>query len=124
MSVRELREFYEKETQSALKDHMLLSLHLKATMMKISDPIMFGHAVTVYFKDVFAGYLRQEPGETVTFIYDLSYLESGQQAIAHTFPLQEAPFRSHDGLHPFFDNLVAEGWLEGAQKRLLGKRTL
>ena len=54
MSVRELREFYEKETQSALKDHMLLSLHLKATMMKISDPIMFGHAVTVYFKDVFA----------------------------------------------------------------------
>ena len=33
---------------------MLLSLHLKATMMKVSDPIMFGHAVTVYYKDVFA----------------------------------------------------------------------
>ena len=32
---------------------MLLSLHLKATMMKVSDPIMFGHAVTVYYKDVF-----------------------------------------------------------------------
>ena len=33
---------------------IMLSLHLKATMMKVSDPIMFGHAVTVYFKDVFA----------------------------------------------------------------------
>jgi isocitrate dehydrogenase len=54
MSVRELRDFYERETQDALKEQMLLSLHLKATMMKISDPIMFGHAVTVYFKDVFA----------------------------------------------------------------------
>lgn len=53
MSVRELRDYYERETVSALKDSMLLSLHLKATMMKISDPIMFGHAVTVYFKDVF-----------------------------------------------------------------------
>ena len=54
MCVRELRDFYERETQDALREHMLLSLHLKATMMKISDPIMFGHAVTVYFKDVFA----------------------------------------------------------------------
>ncbi len=35
---------------------MLLSLHLKATMMKVSDPIMFGHAVSVYFKDVFEKY--------------------------------------------------------------------
>jgi len=32
----------------------MVSLHLKATMMKVSDPIMFGHAVTVYFKDLFA----------------------------------------------------------------------
>lgn len=54
MSVRELRDFYERETADALKEGMLLSLHLKATMMKISDPIMFGHAVTVFFKDVFA----------------------------------------------------------------------
>ena len=35
------------------KAALLLSLHLKATMMKVSDPIMFGHAVTVYFEDVF-----------------------------------------------------------------------
>lgn len=78
----------------------------------------------VYFKDVFAGYLRQEPGETVSFAYDASYLQSNLPPIAHTLPLQEAAFKSHNGLHPFFDNLVAEGWLEGAQKRLLGKRSL
>ena len=54
MSRRALREFYEEQMQDAKKQGVLLSLHLKATMMKISDPIMFGHAVSVYFKDVFA----------------------------------------------------------------------
>jgi isocitrate dehydrogenase len=53
MSRRALRAFYEEQMQDAKKQGVLLSLHLKATMMKISDPIMFGHAVTVYFKDVF-----------------------------------------------------------------------
>ncbi len=53
MSRRALREFYESQMQDAKQQGVLLSLHLKATMMKISDPIMFGHAVTVYFKDVF-----------------------------------------------------------------------
>ena len=53
MSRRALREFYEAQMADAKKQGVLLSLHLKATMMKISDPIMFGHAVTVYFKDVF-----------------------------------------------------------------------
>lgn len=53
LSVRELRDFYAREVKSAHKDNMLLSLHLKATMMKISDPIMFGHAVQVYFANVF-----------------------------------------------------------------------
>jgi isocitrate dehydrogenase len=42
MNVKELRDFFERETEDALKEHMLLSLHMKATMMKISDPIMFG----------------------------------------------------------------------------------
>ncbi|MFZ6034054.1 MAG: NADP-dependent isocitrate dehydrogenase [Melioribacter sp.] len=51
MSVRELRKFYEEQIEAAKKDGVLLSLHLKATMMKVSDPIMFGHAVSVYFKD-------------------------------------------------------------------------
>ena len=53
MSRRALRTFYEEQMEDAKKQGVLLSLHLKATMMKISDPIMFGHAVTVYFKDVF-----------------------------------------------------------------------
>jgi len=51
MNVNELRKFYAEQIETAKKDNILLSLHLKATMMKISDPIMFGHAVYVYFKD-------------------------------------------------------------------------
>ena len=53
LSKRSLRRFYEEQMIDAKNQGVLLSLHLKATMMKISDPIMFGHAVTVYFKDVF-----------------------------------------------------------------------
>ena len=51
MNVVALRKFYAEQIEEAKKDGVLLSLHLKATMMKISDPIMFGHAVSVYFKD-------------------------------------------------------------------------
>lgn len=51
MNVQELRKFYAEQIEEAKKDNVLLSLHLKATMMKISDPIMFGHAVSVYYKD-------------------------------------------------------------------------
>ena len=51
MNVKELRKFYAEQIEEAKKDDVLLSLHLKATMMKISDPIMFGHAVSVYYKD-------------------------------------------------------------------------
>ncbi|MDH2918439.1 MAG: NADP-dependent isocitrate dehydrogenase [Sideroxydans sp.] len=54
MSVKALRDFYEAQMHAAKTQNVLLSLHLKATMMKVSDPIMFGHAVTVYFKEVFA----------------------------------------------------------------------
>ncbi|WP_066831752.1 NADP-dependent isocitrate dehydrogenase [Rufibacter ruber] len=53
MSKKALRAFFEKEIAEAKASGILLSLHLKATMMKVSDPIMFGHAVTVFFKDVF-----------------------------------------------------------------------
>ncbi len=51
MNVKALREFYAEQIEEAKKDNVLLSLHLKATMMKVSDPIMFGHAVSVYYKD-------------------------------------------------------------------------
>lgn len=54
MNVQMLRAFYELSMQEAKANDELLSLHLKATMMKVSDPILFGHAVEVYFKDVFA----------------------------------------------------------------------
>ncbi|NDK56969.1 NADP-dependent isocitrate dehydrogenase [Pontibacter fetidus] len=54
MSKNALRSFLEKEIEDAKNNNILLSLHLKATMMKVSDPIMFGHAVTVFFKDTFA----------------------------------------------------------------------
>ncbi|CAG4882692.1 Isocitrate dehydrogenase [NADP] [Georgfuchsia toluolica] len=53
MSRRALREFYAAQIEDSRKQDIMLSLHLKATMMKVSDPIMFGHAVTVFFKDVF-----------------------------------------------------------------------
>ncbi len=53
MSRNALRNFLEEQMQAAKQQGVLLSLHLKATMMKVSDPIMFGHAVTVYYKDVF-----------------------------------------------------------------------
>ena len=53
LSMKELKSFLEKEIDEAHKDHILFSLHLKATMMKVSDPIMFGACVTVFFKDVF-----------------------------------------------------------------------
>ncbi|MEM9090124.1 MAG: NADP-dependent isocitrate dehydrogenase [Cyanobacteria bacterium P01_F01_bin.53] len=56
MSVSALQAFYQKEIDSATSDNILLSLHVKATMMKVSDPILFGHAVKVYFKDVFEQY--------------------------------------------------------------------
>lgn len=53
MNVRSLRNFFEAQIADAKATGVLLSLHLKATMMKVSDPIMFGHAVTVFYKDVF-----------------------------------------------------------------------
>ncbi|MGM0526100.1 MAG: NADP-dependent isocitrate dehydrogenase [Pseudomonadota bacterium] len=52
MSKKQLQSFFEKETAAAKEQGVLLSLHLKATMMKVSDPIMFGHAVRVFYKDV------------------------------------------------------------------------
>jgi isocitrate dehydrogenase len=56
MSVKALRAFYKQSIEAAKADNILLSLHVKATMMKVSDPILFGHAVTVYFEDLFAKY--------------------------------------------------------------------
>lgn len=54
MNRKALVAFYERQIARAKADGVLFSLHLKATMMKVSDPIMFGHAVRVYFKDLLA----------------------------------------------------------------------
>jgi isocitrate dehydrogenase len=56
MSVKALRKFLEEQIEDAKAKGILFSLHMKATMMKISDPKIFGHAVTVYYKDVFEKY--------------------------------------------------------------------
>ncbi len=53
MHVKALRRFFEAQIEDAKANGLLLSLHLKATMMKVSDPVIFGHAVTVFYKDVF-----------------------------------------------------------------------
>ncbi len=53
MSSRALRQFLEEQIEDAKKQGVLFSLHMKATMMKVSDPKIFGHAVYVFFKDVF-----------------------------------------------------------------------
>ncbi|CAM3653955.1 MULTISPECIES: NADP-dependent isocitrate dehydrogenase [Pseudoalteromonas] len=53
MSVQALREFLAAQVQEAKNKGVLFSLHMKATMMKVSDPIIFGHAVKVFYKDVF-----------------------------------------------------------------------
>jgi isocitrate dehydrogenase len=56
MNCRRLREFFAAEIDAAKSQGLLLSLHVKATMMKVSDPIIFGHAVSVYYRDVFEKY--------------------------------------------------------------------
>jgi len=76
----------------------------------------------VFYKDDYAGILQEEPGDRFSFTYDKYYLESKSPAISHLLPKQEEAHISQNGLHPFFDNLVAEGWLEEAQSRLIGKR--
>ncbi|PKK86184.1 MAG: isocitrate dehydrogenase (NADP(+)) [Thermoplasmata archaeon HGW-Thermoplasmata-1] len=53
MSRRALRSFLAEQIEDAKKNDVLFSVHLKATMMKVSDPIIFGHAVSVFFNDVF-----------------------------------------------------------------------
>jgi isocitrate dehydrogenase len=53
MSVKALRTFLQEQIQAAKEQNVLFSIHMKATMMKVSDPIIFGHAVDVFFNEVF-----------------------------------------------------------------------
>ena len=67
MSKKALYEFYEKEIDDAYKTGVMFSLHVKATMMKVSHPIVFGHCVKIFYKDAFAkhGKLFDELGVNV-----------------------------------------------------------
>jgi isocitrate dehydrogenase len=67
MSKKALVEFYEKEIDDAYKSGVMFSLHVKATMMKVSHPIVFGHCVKIFYKDAFAkhGKLFEELGVNV-----------------------------------------------------------
>ncbi|SAK59787.1 isocitrate dehydrogenase [Caballeronia pedi] len=58
MSKKALVEFYEEQMEDARKTGVMLSLHVKATMMKVSHPIVFGHAVKVFYKDAFAKHAK------------------------------------------------------------------
>ena len=87
MSCAALREFYDREIQAAKRDGVLLSLHVKATMMKVSDPIIFGHAVKAYYADVFAKHaavfdkLGVEPNNGIGDVYaKIADLPNAEQA--------------------------------------------
>ncbi len=56
LSAKKLREYIGQQIQDAKEKNVLFSIHLKATMMKVSDPVIFGHFVSVYFKEVFEKY--------------------------------------------------------------------
>jgi len=59
MNTKALRAFYAEQIKEAKKQNILFSVHLKATMMKVSDPILFGHVVDVFFKEVFEKYAKE-----------------------------------------------------------------
>jgi len=70
----------------------------------------------VYLHDVFAGILNEGPDGRYIFTYDESYLNSANPAISHSLKLRKEPYISeYRALHPFFDNLVSEGWLGDVQ---------
>ncbi|GLR63297.1 NADP-dependent isocitrate dehydrogenase [Marinospirillum insulare] len=76
MSARQLSNFFERTLQECKKDGVMWSLHVKATMMKVSHPIVFGHAVKTFFKDVFDKYgdlfdkLGVNPNNGMASVYD------------------------------------------------------
>ncbi|MCO4758153.1 MAG: NADP-dependent isocitrate dehydrogenase [Oceanospirillaceae bacterium] len=76
MSAKELREFFEESMNDAKETGVMWSLHVKATMMKVSHPIVFGHAVTVFYKELFEQYgelfdkLGVNPNNGIGSVYD------------------------------------------------------
>lgn len=89
MSAKKLEAFLEQSIEEAKADDVMWSLHVKATMMKVSDPVIFGHAVKVFFKDVFEKYgelfkqIGVNPNNGLSSLYDhiKTLPEDKQQAI-------------------------------------------
>ena len=86
MSCRKLRDFFEATLQDCMDTGVMWSLHVKATMMKVSHPIVFGHAVSVYYKGVFDKYselfheLGVNPNNGLSSVYDkIKNLPDSQQ---------------------------------------------
>lgn len=83
MSKKALRKFYEEQIEDAKQQNILFSLHVKATMMKVSHPIVFGHAVTVFYKDVYEKYatlfdeLNVQPNNGLGNLYNVIEQISG-----------------------------------------------
>ena len=87
MKIQALKAFFAEQIEDAKQSGVLLSLHLKATMMKVSDPIMFGHAVQAYYADVFEKYadvfdaIGVEPNNGVGNVYNkIQELSEAQRA--------------------------------------------
>lgn len=84
MSKKALRKFYEEQIEDAKQKDILFSLHVKATMMKVSHPIVFGHAVTVFYKDVYEKYatlfdeLNVQPNNGLGNLYSVIEQISGE----------------------------------------------
>jgi isocitrate dehydrogenase len=76
MSAKALRAFLEEQVEATRKAGVLFSIHLKATMMKVSDPIIFGHAVAVYLKDFIARHEETLKGLGFDPVYGIGDLES------------------------------------------------
>jgi len=76
MNAKALCEFFEQEINDCYEKKLMMSLHMKATMMKVSDPIIFGHCVRIYYKDVFAKHgalfdeLKVTPNNGIGDVYD------------------------------------------------------
>ena len=105
MSAKALRTFIAEQIDDAKAKGVLFSVHLKATMMKISDPIMFGHFVSVFYKDVFEKHaatfkeLGVNPdlgmGDLYLKIAEAAGSQTGRDRSRHSGSLQKAAASGH-----------------------------
>jgi len=90
MSAAKLDEFLEAQVAKAKADGVLFSAHLKATMMKVSDPIIFGHVVRAYFADVFAQYGEQLAAAGLSANDGLGAILAGLDSVENGAEIKEA----------------------------------